>query len=459
VRYSKYIAVISGIGDFILLNLLFNFLFCYLRHFDSVCGQTNAVIFFFYINLAWIITVAVFHPYSTNRESSKKQLFYTYLKSVVFLLPLFLVFFQVFSFNYFPRHQIKYLFPIFFIALLVWRFALNFLLVLYRKAGYNYRNVVVIGNDETGNELKEFFLNNAWAGYKFKGFFTYHNSNKRDVVGTYDELEQFVFEHNINEIYIISGAVKEAIYKIIANIVGKYAVKIRIVPPLSSFYYKSVELTNFDTIPVLKIQEGPLSLWYNRLIKRAFDVGFSIFVIVLVLSWLIPLVGIINLLTGDKGNIFFTQHRTGHDNKPFRLIKFRTMLKNEEANIKQATKDDDRITIVGRILRKTSIDEIPQFINVLKGDMSVVGPRPHMLTHTAEYKEMVKRFMIRHSIKPGITGYSQVRGYRGEIKRTRDIKDRIKFDLYYIENWSFSLDMKIIAITILSLFKGDKAAY
>lgn len=458
-RYSKYISAISGIGDFILLNLLFNFLFCYLRHFDSVCGQTNAILFFLYINLAWIITVAIFHPYSTNRDVTKKQLFYTYLKSVVFLLPLFLLFFQVFPFNYFPRYQIKYLFPTFFIALLVWRFAFNFIFVLYRKAGYNYRNVVIIGNDNTGNELKQFFLNNAWAGYKFKGFFTYHDSNKRDVVGTYDELEQFVSEHNIDEIYIISGAVEEAIYKIIATIVGKNAVKIRIVPSLSNFSFKSVELTDFDTIPVLKIQEGPLNFWYYRLIKRAFDVGFSTLVIVLVLSWLIPLIGIINLLTGDKGNIFFIQQRTGIDNKPFRLIKFRTMRKNEEANTKQATKNDDRITTVGRILRKTSIDEIPQFINVFKGDMSVVGPRPHMLTHTDEYKEMVKRFMIRHSIKPGITGYSQVRGFRGEIKRTRDIKDRIKYDLYYIENWSFSLDMKIISITILNLLKGDKAAY
>jgi len=268
-----------------------------------------------------------------------------------------------------------------------------------------------------------------------------------------------VKDNNVNEIYIVSSSVHPDIYKVINQIIGKHSVKIRIIPALDYFSFMSVELTSFDTLPVIKIQEGPLMYWYNRFLKRGFDILFSILVIILVLTWLVPVVWLINWITGNLGSMFFVQQRTGINNQPFRLIKFRTMRKNFQADVKQATQDDNRITGFGKVLRKTSIDEIPQFINVFKGDMSVVGPRPHMLNHTADYKEMVKKFMVRHAVKPGITGYSQVRGCRGEIKRTRDIKDRIKFDLFYIENWSFSLDIKIIYLTIINLLKGEEKAY
>ena len=458
-RYSKYISIISAVGDFILLNALFNIAFCYYRQFDEACLQTNAVLFGLYINVAWIITASIFRPYNIGRETSKKQLLFIYLKSVIFMLPLFLLFFQVFPFNYFPRHQIKYLFPIFLVALLLWRFGLYYLFLLYRKAGYNYRNVIIIGNNETGNELRHYFESNPWTGYHFKGYFTHQPSNKKDVEGTYDELEEFVKNQYINEIYIVSSDVHPDVYKVINQITGKYSVKIRIIPALDYFSFMSVKLTNFDTLPVIKIQEGPLMYWYNWVLKRWFDIFFSWLIIVLVLTWLIPVVWLVNLLTGDSGSLFFVQQRTGINNKPFKLIKFRTMRKNNDANAKQATQDDNRVTPFGKVLRKTSIDEIPQFINVLKGDMSVVGPRPHMLKHTADYKEMVKKFMVRHAVKPGITGYAQVRGYRGEIKKTRDIKDRIKFDLFYVENWSFGLDMKIIYLTIINFIRGEEKAY
>ncbi len=458
-RYSKYISVIAAIGDFLILNLLFNIAYCYLNKFGPSCQQTNAIVFYFYINFAWIITISIFKPYKLDRVLGKKYILFTYLKSVIFLFPLFLLFFQAFSFNYYSREQIKYLFPVFLATLLLWRFSLYFVLAIYRKAGYNYRNVVIVGNNETANELKNYFLKTPWSGYKFKGFITFEESNKKEVVGTYRDLEHFVVENSIDELYLISDNIHKSIYKIINSIVSKQAVKIRFVPDISNFTFMNVKLVNYDSIPVLRVQRGPLSYWYNRLLKRFFDAIFSFIIVVGVLSWFIPLVGLINLFTGNKGPVFFLQYRTGMDNKPFKMIKFRTMKQNEEANSKQAIKNDNRITTFGKLLRKTSLDELPQFINVLIGHMSIVGPRPHMLSHTEEYKELVKMFMIRHAIKPGITGYAQVRGRRGEIKRTRDIKERIKDDLFYIENWSFSLDLKIIYITIRNILKGDKAAY
>ncbi len=458
-RYSKYISAIAAIGDFLILNFLFIFTFLYFRHGEPATLQTNAIIFYFYINLAWVISIAIFKPYKTDRQSGKKYILFTYLKSVIFLLPLFLLYFQVLSFDYLSRLQIKLLFPVLLISLLTWRFSLYFLLILYRKAGYNFRNVVIVGNNETANELKNFFIQNHWAGYRFKGFFTFEPSNKKEVVGTYSDLERYVVSHEIDEIYLISNNIDDSIFKVITSIVSRYPVKIRIVPYVSHFSFLSVKLTNYGTIPVLTFQRGPLNFWYNRLIKRFFDVGFSLIVIVLILSWLIPLVYLLNLLSGDGASLFFIQKRTGMDNKPFSLIKFRTMKKNDEADAKQVTKNDNRITKIGKFLRCSSIDEIPQFFNVLIGNMSVVGPRPHMLFHTDIYKEMVKKFMVRHTVKPGITGYAQVNGFRGEIIKTRDIKERIKMDIYYIENWSFSLDMKIIFLTIINLLKGDKAAY
>ncbi len=170
-----------------------------------------------------------------------------------------------------------------------------------------------------------------------------------------------------------------------------------------------------------------------------------------------PLLYLISLTGGTK--LLFRQKRTGIDGKVFLCLKFRTMYPNCDADCQQAVKNDHRVTPVGRFLRKTSLDELPQFFNVLAGQMSVVGPRPHMLKHTAEYAQMVKRFMLRHTVKPGITGLAQVRGYRGEIHEVTDIRNRVALDVNYVENWSFALDLKIIYLTVISVIRGDKNAY
>lgn len=342
--------------------------------------------------------------------------------------------------------------------LLAWQFFIYFILKAYRKSGYNYRNVVIVGYNNIATRLKDYFINNPWTGYHFKGYFTYEESNKKGMAGTYDQLEDFVVNNNINEIYILTNSVNKSIYKIISSITSKHRVEIRLVPDLSHFSYMSMKLVDYDLIPVMKVEEGPLSYWYNRSIKRLFDIIVSVVAIAGVLSWMVPLLTIINLVSDGRG-VFFTQQRSGLDNHPFKLIKFRTMHKNADADTKQATENDMRVTWLGKFLRKTSIDELPQYFNVLTGDMSVVGPRPHMLNHTNEYKALVDKFMIRHSVKPGITGYAQIRGCRGEIKTTRDIKERIKYDISYIENWSLWFDIKIMFLTTINFLGGDKKAY
>jgi len=457
-KYSKYISTISAIGDLLIMNTIFNFYYWHLHGFGQSGIIDTSVFFFVYINLAWIISANIFEAYRIDHHSYKKVILFNNTKTIIVFFFLFLLFFQVFQFSYYSRDEVKYLFVIFFILLIFWKFLLYYVFLFYRKLGYNYRNVIIIGYSNQGTELKDYFNNNLWTGYRFKGFFTHQLSDKKDIIGTYSEIENYIVNNKIDELYIMSDSVHSSIYKIINSVTSKYPISIRIVPNLSSFSYQNMELVEYDMIPVMRIKQGPLSFWYNRAIKRLIDIFISILVIVFVLSWLTPVLFIISLIS-DGGGAFFVQKRSGIDNKSFNLIKFRTMSKNNAAHTTQVTKDDVRITKVGKFLRKSSIDELPQFFNVLIGDMSVIGPRPHMLKHTDEYKALVKKFMIRHAVKPGITGYAQVRGYRGEIIKLKDIKERIKQDVIYIENWSFMLDLKIIFLTINNMLKGDEKAY
>ena len=196
---------------------------------------------------------------------------------------------------------------------------------------------------------------------------------------------------------------------------------------------------------------------WNRMLKRGFDVLFSLCFLCLLFPFVLLLVFVLTECT-MPGRLFFVQKRTGLNGKTFKCYKFRTMRENPHSEVRQATKGDERVTRWGYIMRKTSLDETPQFINVLLGDMSIVGPRPHMLKHTDEFTEMVDGYMLRHQVKPGVTGWSQVNGYRGEIKKLEEIQNRVKYDLWYIDNWSFFLDIRIIFQTMTLCFGNDRNA-
>jgi putative colanic acid biosynthesis UDP-glucose lipid carrier transferase len=238
----------------------------------------------------------------------------------------------------------------------------------------------------------------------------------------------------------------------------KECIRFRIVPNLSVFVTREVHIEYYGELPILSLRKEPLDDVGNRIKKRALDLGISLFVTVFILSWLIPLIGILILLESGRP-IFFKQLRTGRDKKPFYCWKFRSMRKNKDADLRQASKDDNRITALGRFLRKSSLDEFPQFINVLRGEMSLVGPRPHMLKHTSDYSKVVNDYMVRQFIKPGITGWAQINGYRGEISNPEQIRMRVNKDLWYLENWTLWLDIRILFLTIYYIFKGDSKAY
>jgi len=206
------------------------------------------------------------------------------------------------------------------------------------------------------------------------------------------------------------------------------------------------------------LRSEPLDDVANRINKRICDVCISAVVVVFILSWLIPIIGLLIWLD-SKGPIFFVQQRTGKDGKPFGCIKFRSMKVNKDANTVQAVRGDQRITNMGKFLRRTNLDEFPQFINVLVGDMSIVGPRPHMLKHTDDYSKLINQYMVRQFLKPGITGWAQVNGYRGETRELQQMKGRVEYDLWYMENWSIWLDIKIIFLTIYNVVRGEENAF
>lgn len=457
VRYSKYLPIISLTGDFVLLNIIFVLGFCLFGGVPNCLSQKH-IVFYVFLNLLWLVLAIIFKAGNIEQSLPKKKMIFTYTKIIVFFFFIFLLYFQVTSLNYYPRQYIEYIFLIFFASLILWKLALYYAFVIYRKMGYNYRNVIIVGVTANTRALQKYFTSNYLNGYRFLGFIGPEKNKQKEIIGNWNELKTIVEEKGIDEIYIGWESVPKDVMPQITAAANEFPLKVRIVPDFGAFSYQNAELVKYDLVPVLQIHPGPLSYWYNRLIKRVFDILFSIIIIVGVLSWTSLILMILSLL-GSREGVFFLQNRTGADGKVFKCIKFRTMRNNPDADKIQATKSDKRITPVGKFLRKTSIDELPQFINVLIGQMSVVGPRPHMLRHTREYRKLVKSFMARHTVKPGITGLAQISGYRGEIKRVSDIKKRIAYDVNYIETWNFGQDIKIILLTIRNLIRGEKNAY
>jgi putative colanic acid biosysnthesis UDP-glucose lipid carrier transferase len=314
-----------------------------------------------------------------------------------------------------------------------------------------------------GLDLFNYIMENPEMGYKIEGVFddTYERgvkSTNPSIVGKVNDCFEFVKKNNIAEIYCALPNNETERIKDIMQTADKLMVRIKLVPDIRGIFDRDVMLSVYGRMPILMPRREPLDNKSNEASKRIFDIVFSLFIIILILSWLIPIIALIIKLE-SKGPVFFKQLRSGRDNKPFYCLKFRSMTINSDSDNKQATKGDLRITRVGSILRKTSLDELPQFFNVLMGDMSVVGPRPHMLKHTEDYSLLIDKYMVRHFVTPGITGWAQVNGYRGETRETDSMSMRVAADIWYLENWTFFLDLKIVFLTVWQAIRGSENAY
>jgi putative colanic acid biosynthesis UDP-glucose lipid carrier transferase len=278
------------------------------------------------------------------------------------------------------------------------------------------------------------------------------------VLSNLKDCMKFVKENEVTEIY--STLIPEHypyLFELAQEAEAQF-VYFKFVPDYNIFVNRNIYVDFVNDIPVLSLRKEPLEDTGNRIKKRALDVVLSTLAIIFILSWLIPLIAILIKLD-SKGPVFFIQLRSGKNNQPFRCLKFRSLRVNDQADSVQVSRNDNRITRIGRIMRKTNIDELPQVLNIFLGDMSLVGPRPHMLKHTEQFAELYKEYMIRHFVKPGLTGWAQVNGFRGEIKDNEFLRKRVEYDTWYMENWSLYLDLKIIFLTILVTIRGDKNAF
>ncbi|MDX5583471.1 MAG: exopolysaccharide biosynthesis polyprenyl glycosylphosphotransferase, partial [Aureibaculum sp.] len=413
--------------------------------------------FLIYINVIWL-----FISYYTNfyREYRYTKAIRIISQIIIQFLAFFLAyfaFFGIFKEGLVVNNQLK-VFLIIFSGISIFKVLYFYLLKIYRKSGLNFRNIVVIGLDPTSKKITEIFNNENDLGYRFKGFFSNKKNESDNYLGPIHESYKYLLEHGIDEIYCSLLTLSQNQIKELTKFTNDNGVVMKLIPDDKDLYSKGFNIEYYDTIPVLKAKKLPFELIETKIIKRLFDIIFSTLIIVFVLSWLIPILWILIKLE-SKGPLFFKQKRDGLNGDQFVCFKFRSMQINPVSNLIQTTKNDYRITNVGKFIRSTSIDELPQFFNVLLGDMSVVGPRPHMKSQSKNFILDVENYMMRNSVKPGITGLAQIRGYRGEIEKISDIENRVRLDIFYIENWSFFLDVRIIIQTFLYIFKGDKKAY
>lgn len=414
----------------------------------------NAYLFLSYAAIAWVIIAFKNHFYEVHRYTKPVQVATLLIRQIILFFVVLYAFIGFFKQPNISRLALgHYLLTVFVFVSFV-KFLFFYVFNKYRSAlGGNLRRVVVIGNTEKARQLIHIFNTRLHFGYKFtKQFIT--QSEDFSLQKCFD----YVIQNKINEIYFsVADLSNKQINKLI-DFADNNLRELKFIPDNKDIYTKKLKYEYYDYIPVLSLRSIPMQDPVNQFTKRVFDILFSLFVIIFILSWLTPLLAIIIKLE-SKGPVFFKQTRNGFNYKEFDCYKFRSMTPNKNAHLNQATKNDQRVTKVGAFIRKTSIDELPQFFNVLFGDMSVVGPRPHMVSHTNMYAQRIDKFMVRHFVKPGITGLAQTSGFRGEVETDKDIINRVKYDIFYIENWSLLLDIKIIIQTLINALKGEEKAY
>lgn len=332
---------------------------------------------------------------------------------------------------------------------------------LYRAAGRNTRSVILVGNDPNLDYIYQTLKNDVTLGYRIHGYYgdqlldgVKHLGSLTDFKDSLDKAEDLDWG---DELYLCTSRLNKDLIRRVSKLCDHQVTRFYYVPVSVESIGLNLKSTFVEELEIYTTYENPLQNSVNRCIKRLFDIVFSVTCLIPT-AILLPFVFVITKMQ-SPGPIFFKQLRTGLDGKSFTCYKFRSMHVNKEADQLQASENDPRKFPFGNFMRKTNLDEFPQFWNVLKGDMSIVGPRPHMLAHTEHYSGLIDKYMVRHFVKPGLTGWAQVNGFRGETKELWQMKERIKRDIWYMEHWSFWLDVRITWLTAKSIFIPDKHAY
>ena len=366
------------------------------------------------------------------------------------------------SISLFSRFMLIYLI-ILLIVFLCFRLSLRKIVIIYRKSRANMRFVVLVGSSDNNLEIWTEISSYEGTGYVVSGYFDDVPNPKFPPECAYLGKTGDVIDYLKNNptTHYLFCCLPSRMSKVILPLIDyceNHLVHFYSVPNVRNYIQKNMTFNIIGNVPYLSLRPDPLTYPENRFIKRVFDILVSTVFLCTLFPIILVLVFIITEMT-MPGPLFFCQKRNGLNGKVFKIIKFRSMKVNSDADRLQATEHDPRKTVWGNIMRKFNIDELPQFVNVFLGDMSVVGPRPHMELHTEEYSKLINKYMVRHFVKPGVTGWSQVTGWRGETKEVSEMEGRIRGDIWYLEHWSFGLDLYIMYRTVANIFKGEKKAY
>lgn len=460
-RYIYLLRYILPVSDLILLNVVYYSAYFVTTDLGKNLNHESNYHHVVVCNLIWMLTASLFGLQNAHGAGKLEKIYRGTWRTVLMHIGLFAVYLLFSRQAEFSRTFLVFFYGLLSVSLVISRFIGTSFRYLILNNFNATRKVAVIGAGDTAMRLGSYFE-------------TQSNVNFYGIIGVEDDFYarngEFLPRMAVGKLAEVATVGVKDIYVVIDNErmneisalvleAEKQCLRLKFVPnlggPLSAPYKVDYLGSEF---PVITLRHEPLEDINARFKKRAFDVVFSSLVIVFILSWLYPIVGILIKLQSN-GPVLFKQLRSGRNDEPFLCFKFRSMQINGDSDEKQATRGDQRVTPLGCFLRRTGLDEMPQFLNVFIGNMSVVGPRPHMLKHTEQYKAIINQYMVRHFLKPGITGWAQVNGYRGETKELCDMQKRVECDIYYLEKWTAMLDVKIVFMTMINAVKGDENAY
>ncbi|WP_342330996.1 undecaprenyl-phosphate glucose phosphotransferase [Pedobacter sp. FW305-3-2-15-E-R2A2] len=460
-RYLYLLKYILPITDIVMLNLVYVLSYYLTEYLGKTVSYELWQHYMVVCNLMWMFNSVIFGLYTDYGSRRLERIYRGTWRSIALHgvgFALYLLFSRDVEFSR--------TFLVVFYALLLGAFILNrflgtaFQFLLVQRFNVN-KKVALIGVNPTGRRLAHYLdsqYNIDFYGYLDDGSRIYADENGNLQTRFISKMVAAALS-GVKDIYVSLEPHRMSEVKTFLEVADKHCLRVKFIPDMATTLATPYTISYVgDEFPVISLRKEPLESVSNRFKKRAFDVVFSLGVIIFLMSWLYPLIAILIKLQ-SKGPVLFKQQRSGRNDEPFWCYKFRSMKVNNDSDKKQATKDDNRITPIGKFLRKSSLDELPQFFNVLLGNMSVVGPRPHMLSHTEEYRAIINQFMVRHFLKPGITGWAQVNGFRGETKEDGAMQKRVQHDIWYLENWTAMLEVKIVFMTVINMIKGEDNAY
>ena len=440
--------IIYLIIDLIILNFSILLVECLSRGI-SIYNTNNLSVYILQGNLAWIITYFAFSKKNLYlRDGYLNRIFRITKRTLIFLIVSSTISFFLIQNRFSRIFFIEY--SLIFYILQLFGYWLFYIYLQYNRGkGIHVNRLVIIGVNNNNQLLRHIIDRNPILGYQFVGYIGSEKSDDPEVLGTIEELPEIIKIHQVQTVFAsVPVPYHPSMERQYLNLCNQLGVRLRLIPENQRWHHSEIDMDSVGRIMLINPQEIPLDNLASRFWKRSLDIILSSLFLLFIFSWMLPIIAILIKLS-SKGPVFIVQQKTGINNVIFNYYKFRTMQISKLTKEMQASVNDTPISKIGHFLCRTNLSELPQFINVFLGQMSMVGPRPHMLKHTEQYTELIKYYLVRHYVKPGITGWAQVNGFCGKTDEFWKMEKRVLYDMEYIENWSFWWDIKIIVMSIL----------